>query len=122
EFKAIPGVEAWQLSNPPIFALAPLLASLRVFDDAGFASLRARSLELTGFLADAIAGELTESVGILTPMENAAHGAQLSLRVRGGRERAHAAFEALAAFGIVADWREPDVIRVAPAPLYNNRC
>lgn len=121
EFKAIPGVEAWQLSNPPIFALAPLLASLRLFDEAGIDNLRARSLELTGFLADAIAGELTESVDILTPTENAAHGAQLSLRVRGGRERAHAAFEALAAFGIIADWREPDVIRVAPTPLYNNR-
>jgi kynureninase len=121
EFKAIPGVEAWQLSNPPIFALAPLLASLRLFDEAGIEHLRARSLKLTGFLADAIASELTEKVTILTPTENAAHGAQLSLRVRGGRERAHTAFEALAAFGIVADWREPNVIRVAPTPLYNNR-
>lgn len=120
EFQAIPGVEAWQLSNPPIFALAPLLASLRLFDEAGIDNLRARSLALTGFLADALAGELGDDVTLITPADNTAHGAQLSLRVHGGRERAHEAFRSLATFNIIADWREPDVIRVAPMPLYNS--
>ncbi len=119
EFKAIPGAEGWQLSNPPIFALAPLLASLRLFDEAGIANLRARSLELTGFLADALVVELGDALESITPETPESHGAQLSLRLHGGRERARAAFDALAAQGIFADWREPDVIRVTPAPLYN---
>lgn len=119
EFVPIPGVEGWQLSNPPVFALAPLLASLRLFDEAGIAKLRARSLELTGFLADALAVELGEAIEIVTPDKPEAHGAQLSLRLHGGRDAARLAFDALAAHGIIADWRDPDIIRVAPAPLYN---
>lgn len=119
EFKAIPGVEAWQLSNPPVFALAPLLASLRLFDEAGIDKLRARSLELTGFLADALASELGDAVQIITPADEAAHGAQLSLRIQGGRERARTTFDSLAKRDIIADWREPDIIRVAPIALYN---
>ncbi|HEX5313705.1 MAG TPA: kynureninase [Gammaproteobacteria bacterium] len=118
EFLAIPGAEGWQLSNPPVFALAPLLASLRIFDEAGIAKLRARSLELGGFLADALAVELGDAIEIITPAEPDAHGAQLSLRLRRDREIARRAFDGLAALGVVADWREPDVIRVAPAPLY----
>jgi kynureninase len=120
EFKAIRGAEGWQLSNPPVFALAPLLASLRIFDEAGIATLRARSLELTGFLADAIAVELGDTIEIVTPPEPERHGAQLSLRLHGDREKARLAFDALATHGVIADWREPDIIRVAPAPLYNH--
>lgn len=119
QFVAIAGAEGWQLSNPPIFALAPLLASLQLFDKAGAGNLRARSLQLTGFLADALAGALGDAVEIITPADTAAHGAQLSLRLAGGRAHARAAFESLAPAGVVADWREPDIIRVAPAPLYN---
>ncbi|MGH8427344.1 MAG: kynureninase [Gammaproteobacteria bacterium] len=119
EFVPIPGAEGWQLSNPPVFALAPLLASLRIFDEAGIANLRTRSLALTGFLCDALVVELGDAVEIITPEEPAAHGAQLSLRLHKERGVAHAAFEALAAHGVIADWREPNVIRVAPAPLYN---
>ncbi|MGH8275053.1 MAG: kynureninase [Gammaproteobacteria bacterium] len=119
EFVPIPGAEGWQLSNPPVFALAPLLASLRLFDEAGIANLRARSLALTGFLADALAVELGEAIETVTPETDEAHGAQLSLRLHGGRDRARHAFDALAAHGVIADWREPDIIRVTPAPLYN---
>ncbi|MGH8162102.1 MAG: kynureninase [Gammaproteobacteria bacterium] len=118
-FVPIPGAEGWQLSNPPVFALAPLLASLRIFDEAGIGNLRLRSLELTGFLADALAVELGDRIEIITPETPAAHGAQLSLRLRGGSEHARAVFDALAAQNVIADWREPDVIRVTPAPLYN---
>ncbi|MGH8224544.1 MAG: kynureninase, partial [Gammaproteobacteria bacterium] len=119
EFAPIPGAEGWQLSNPPVFALAPLLASLRIFDEAGIANLRTRSLALTGFLCDALAVELGDAIEIITPEEPQAHGAQLSLRLHKERGDARTAFEALAAHGVIADWREPNVIRVAPVPLYN---
>ncbi len=119
EFAPIPGAEGWQLSNPPVFALAPLLASLRIFDEAGIVNLRARSLALTGFLCDALAVELGDGVEIITPEEPESHGAQLSLRLHRDRGPSHTAFEGLAAHGVIADWREPNVIRVAPVPLYN---
>ncbi|MDN5864914.1 MAG: kynureninase [Gammaproteobacteria bacterium] len=120
EFRPIPGAEGWQLSNPPVFALAPLLASLRLFDEASLNRLRARSLELTGFLADALTVQLGDAVKIITPSDDSARGAQLSLRIQGDRERARFVFASLASQGILADWREPNIIRVAPAPLYNN--
>jgi kynureninase len=124
-FRMAPGLElasgaaGWQLSNPPILSAAPLLASLALFEEAGIGALRAKSLSLTGFLAECIATLCGESVQQVTPGDPAQRGCQLSLRVRGGRERAHAAFAQLAAHGIVGDWREPDTIRLAPAPLYN---
>lgn len=119
DFMPIPTAEAWQLSNPPIFALAPLLASLRVFDSVGMAGLRARSERLTGTLYDALAVELGDAIDILTPEEPAARGCQLSVRIRRPRDQARAVFDELMARGVVADWREPGIIRLAPVPLYN---
>lgn len=119
EFVPTPGADGWQLSNPPILALAPLRVSLPIFGEAGLTRLREKSIALTGFLAAAIGRELTDVLLISTPREPERRGCQLSLRVQGPRESGRALFEHLEAGGIVADWREPDVIRVAPTPLYN---
>lgn len=119
EFVPTPGADGWQLSNPPILALAPLRVSLALFHEAELGRLRGKSRALTAFLADAIARELGDVLAISTPGEVERRGCQLSLRVKGPRESGRALFEHLEHSGIVADWREPDVIRVAPAPLYN---
>ncbi len=118
-FDPTPGADGWQLSNPPIFSLAPLRASLAQFTRVGIANLRQRSMFLTGELSRKITDELSDFVKIITPSDPAQRGCQLSLRVLKGYEAGRACFQALAAANIVADWREPDVIRVAPAPLYN---
>jgi kynureninase len=120
EFVPAPGADGWQLSNPPILALAPLRVSLPIFVEAGLDRLRAKSLALTGFLAEAIERELGEVLSISTPREPERRGCQLSLRVKGPRESGRALFAHLEHAGVVADWREPDVIRVAPTPLYNS--
>jgi kynureninase len=119
EFEPAAGADAWVVSNPPILAMAPLLGALGVFAEAGFAELRAKSLQLTAWMAEAIRSELDGVLEIITPPEPARRGCQLSLRVRAGRERGRALFEFLQRAGAVPDWREPDVIRVAPVPLYN---
>ncbi|MBD8527529.1 kynureninase [Pseudomarimonas arenosa] len=120
QFIPAPGADGWQLSNPPVLAMAPLRASLALFERAGMATLRAKSERLTGFLEQAIQQHLTTALEILTPSEPARRGCQLSLRVRGGRDQGLALFEYLVAQGVLGDWREPDVIRISPAPLYNN--
>ncbi|HEX4853184.1 kynureninase [Arenimonas sp.] len=119
EFRATPGAEGWQLSNPPILALAPLRVSLELFAEAGMDRLRAKSEMLTGHLEALIAARIANVVEVVTPADPARRGCQLSLRVQGGRERGRALFEYLEARGIVGDWREPDVIRISPVPLYN---
>ncbi len=118
-FMPAPGADAWQLSNPPILALAPLIASLRLFRRVGMPALREKSLALTGYLERLIREHLSDVLHIVTPAEPAQRGCQLSLRVREGRDAGRALFEYLAAHGILGDWREPDVIRISPAPMYN---
>ncbi|HEU4993132.1 MAG TPA: kynureninase [Luteimonas sp.] len=121
EFVPTPGADGWQLSNPPILGLAPLRASLDLFARAGgMEALRERSLRLTGYLEALIRERLADVLQVVTPSDPAQRGAQLSLRVAGGRARGRALFEFLEGQGIVGDWREPDVIRISPAPLYNN--
>lgn len=116
EFEPVAGADGWQLSNPPILATAPVLVSLRMFDEAGMEALRAKSERLTAYLADRIDEVGDPRCEVLTPAEPGRRGCQLSLRVReGGREL----FERLAAAGVVADFRRPDVIRLAPVPFYN---
>ncbi|WP_372166286.1 kynureninase [Xanthomonas axonopodis] len=119
QFVPSPGAEGWQLSNPPVLALAPLRASLALFDQAGMAALRAKSEQLTGHLEQLIHARAPQALQIVTPAEPARRGCQLSLRVAGGRARGRALFEHLHAAGVLGDWREPDVIRIAPVPLYN---
>lgn len=119
EFVPTAGADGWQLSNPSIFSLAPLRASLEIFDRAGLPALRQKSLSLTGWLAQAVGRELAEHIEIVTPANPQQRGCQLSLRVRAGRTAGRAAFEHLAAQGIICDWREPDTIRASPVPLYN---
>lgn len=123
-FVATPGADGWQLSNPPILGLAPLRASLDLFSRHGMAALRARSERLTGYLEQLIAKRLVGTLQVVTPADPARRGCQLSLRVLGGRglhgrDAGRDLFDHLAAQGVVGDWREPDVIRISPAPLYN---
>ncbi|MHC1480584.1 kynureninase [Frateuria aurantia] len=118
-FVPTPGAEGWQLSNPPIFAMTPLLASLDIFQRAGIQAIRQKSIHLTGYLEWLIKTQLADTVSIVTPTDPERRGAQLSLRVLGGREEGRELFEYLSARGILGDWREPDVIRLSPAPLYN---
>lgn len=120
EFIPTPGADGWQLSNPPIFALAPLRVSLEIFKQAGMQNLRKKSLKLTAYLEALIQQELQNTLSIATPANPDQRGCQLSLRVNAGREQGRALFEALSAQGIIGDWREPDVIRISPTPLYNN--
>jgi kynureninase len=119
DFRGLPGAEGWQLSNPPVLAMAPLVASLAMFDAVGLPALRRKSIALTGYLEALLAARLRESVTIVTPRAAADRGAGLSLRLATGRDRAHAAHEGLRRRGIVVDWREPATIRVAPVPFYN---
>ncbi len=119
DFHPTRGADGWQLSNPPILALAPLHASLEIFHRAGMLRLRDKSRELTAYLAGLIEREVPHVLKILTPAAPERHGCQLSLRVKGPRDSGRTLFDHLLARGIVGDWREPDVIRVAPTPLYN---
>jgi len=117
EFRPMPGAEGWQLSNPPILALAPLRASMEIFAEAEMDRLRAKSLGLTGYLEFLLRQSESKGFSIITPPEPHRRGAQLSLRIRHG---GHELCEKLAVEGIVGDWREPDTFRVAPVPLYNS--
>lgn len=115
EFVPVASADAWQLSNPPILALAPLRASLEVFDRVGMASLRAKSERLTACMESLLEARLGGRVRVLTPRDPAQRGAQLSLVVPGvSRDVERRLHER----GVVVDFREPDVIRAAPAPLY----
>jgi kynureninase len=119
EFKPAQGAEAWQISNPPILAMAPIRVSLDIFKQAGMPALRAKSISMTGFLEDLIKTELSDWIDILTPAGPHRRGCQLSLRFLAGATKGRALFNHLEASGTVPDWREPDIIRVSPVPLYN---
>jgi kynureninase len=118
QFRAATGVAAWQLSNPSVLAAAPLLASLGVFMDAGIERLRHKSVALTGFLAEQLRG-LAPHAQVITPAAPAQRGCQLSVRIGASAQRGRDVLAGLGARGIVVDWRAPDIIRVAPVPLYN---
>lgn len=117
EFHRLPGAEGWQLSNPPILALAALRASLDIFHEVGMKRLRAKSLLLTGYLEFLLRQMESKAFSVITPCEPGRRGAQISLRIPGkGREWC----ARLASAGVIGDWREPDIFRIAPVPLYNS--
>lgn len=117
EFSPMRGAEGWQVSNPPILQMAALRASLEIFEEAGMAALRAKSEKLTGYLETLLAGIEDGRISVITPQAPTDRGCQLSIRVRSADKKL---FDAITARGVFADWREPDVIRVAPVPLYNS--
>jgi kynureninase len=119
EFRPAAGAAGWAVSNPPIFSAAPLLASLEIFRGAGMDDLRAKSMRLTAYAERLLIERVGTHVQILTPAAPEERGAQLSIRMFGGSRRGRRVFDALGDKGIVCDWREPDVIRFAPVPLYN---
>jgi kynureninase len=107
----VPTADAWQVSNPPILAMAPVRVSLEMFDRVGMAALRAKSERLTGYLASLLAG-----LRVITPADPARRGCQLSVRVDEAGKLARALRDE---HDVIADVREPDTIRLAPAPLYS---
>jgi kynureninase len=121
EFVPVPSADAWQISNPPIFSMAPLRASLEIFDEAGgMEPLRAKSIQLTGYLRYLLENQPSNAaerrLTVITPRETNAHGCQLSILVHDNPKKL---FDTLKAAGVRCDFREPNVIRVAPTPLYN---
>ena len=119
-FRPYRGAAGWQVSNHPLLGMVPLQASFAQFAAVGVPALRERSLLLTGWLEELLDARLGERIEILTPRDPASRGAQLSVRLRGARGHGRALFDGLLARGLTCDWREPDVIRLAPAPMYNS--
>jgi kynureninase len=118
DFKPMPGAEGWQLSNPPILSLAAIRASLDIFDEVGMEALHRKSVQLTGYLEYLLGYLLKNEIEIITPKNSNERGCQLSLLVKKGEGKK--VFEAITRKGVIADWREPNVIRIAPTPLYNS--
>ncbi len=116
-FQPMPGADGWQLSNVNILSMAAQRASLAITERASMPELRKKSVRLTGFLEQCLSqlGLTPEKAQVITPASPKARGCQLSLVVRAGKT----VFDQITQGGVVADWREPDVIRVAPVPLYN---
>jgi kynureninase len=117
EFIPVPSADGWQISNPPIFSMAPLRASLAILDEAGgMESLRAKSIKLTGYLEFLLTEIGSKKFTVITPREPGARGCQLSILAH---EHPKKLFEELQIAGVKCDFREPNVVRVAPTPLYN---
>jgi kynureninase len=117
DFHPMSGAEGWQLSNPPIMGLAPLRASMEVFSDVGMERLREKSIALTGYMEFLLRQLKSEKFSVITPRDPARRGAQLSIRLSShGRDIC----DKLAEDGVIGDWREPDIFRVAAVPLYNS--
>ena len=117
EFIPVPSADGWQISNPPILSMAPLRASLAIFDEAGgMEVLRAKSIKLTGYLQFLIETAKHSKLSVITPFEADARGCQLSILVH---EHPKELFGKLEAAGVKCDFRQPNVIRAAPTPLYN---
>ena len=119
EFRPATGAAGWAVSNPPIFSAAPLLASLEMFRAADIGEIRAKSMRLTTYAERLLNERCGREIRIITPSAPDDRGAQLSFRVNGGQKRGRRIFDALAVHGVICDWREPDIIRIAPVPFYN---
>lgn len=121
QFNPMSTAESWQLSNAPVLSLAAHLASLEIFDEVGMPALREKSLKLTGYqefiINDINARNEHINLDVITPKDKNKRGCQLSIVAHG---QGKSLFEKISANGVVADWREPNVIRIAPVPLYNS--
>ncbi|MDH3699330.1 MAG: kynureninase [Flavobacteriaceae bacterium] len=117
DFDPIPTAEAWQLSNPPILAMVSVWSSLQLFDEVGMDKLREKAVSLTGYLEHLIKSLNNTGIRIITPSDPEKRGSQLSIQVK---EADNTLFSKITEAGVMADWREPDVIRVAPVPMYNS--
>ncbi len=115
-FVPAPGADAWQLSNPPIFSMAPLLASAQLFNRIGMDTLRRKSIALTGFL-ESLLNELPTNLQVITPTNETERGCQLSIAVNSDPKELQSQLRQV---GILCDAREPNIIRTAPVPLYNS--
>jgi kynureninase len=121
-FNPMKGAEGWQLSNAPILGMAAHLASLDIFEEAGMDRIGAKRDLMTAFM-EFVIDDISEknkdrcTFELITPRDKTKRGAQLSIMAKG---QGKALFDALSDLGVVADWREPNVIRIAPAPLYNS--
>lgn len=116
-FNVMPGAEGWQLSNPPILSMAAIRASLTIFDEVGMDALRKKSLLLTGYFEYLLQQIDSENIKIITPKNSEERGCQLSIQVKNADKKLH---QKLTENNVITDWREPDVIRCAPVPLYNS--
>lgn len=112
----IPGAEGWQLSNPPILSMAAIKASLDMFNEVGMDALREKSIKLTGYFEFLINELNNDKIKIISPSNPMERGCQLSIQVKDADKSLH---QKLTKAHIITDWREPDVIRCAPTPLYN---
>lgn len=120
-FKPIPGAEGWQLSNAPVLNMAAHKASLEIFDEVGMERIRKKALSLTAYL-EYVINEVSRTIAngkfeVITPAEPENRGSQLSILMHG---QGRPLFDKLTELGVIADWREPNVIRMAPVPLYNS--
>jgi kynureninase len=116
DFDVLPGAEGWQLSNPPILSMAAIKASLDMFNEIGIEKLTEKSKKLTGYFEFLILQLNNENIKIITPRNPEERGCQLSIQVKNADKTLH---QKLTSTGVICDWREPDVIRCAPTPLYN---
>jgi len=117
EFDVLPGAEGWQLSNPPILSMAAIKASLDIFNAVGIKRLVAKSKQLTGYFEFLLKQLGEDAIRIITPTNPDERGCQLSIQVINADKTLH---HKLTEAGVISDWREPDVIRCAPVPLYNS--
>ena len=117
EFDQLPGAEGWQLSNPPILSLAAIRASLDIFNDVDITQLNNKSRKLTGYFEFLLKQLGENTIKIITPRNPKERGCQLSIQVKNADKSLH---HNLTESGVICDWREPDVIRCAPVPLYNS--
>lgn len=117
EFDVLPGAEGWQLSNPPILSMAAIKASLDIFNEIGIDKLVEKSKKLTGYFEFLLKQLGEDKIRIITPINPDERGCQLSIQVKNADKSLH---YKLTEAGVISDWREPDVIRCAPVPLYNS--
>jgi kynureninase len=117
KFDVLSGAEGWQLSNPPILSMAAIKASLDIFNEIGIERLVEKSKRLTGYFEFLLKQLGEDTIRIITPSNPDERGCQLSIQVKNADKSLH---RKLTNVGVISDWREPDVIRCAPVPLYNS--